>query len=153
MSNGAEWETPLWHMTGFRLIKLGELVQARTAAVFGSLEITARQFHVLSAAASLSNPSQKELSRVLGVDPNVMVGLVDDLEAQGLAERVRNPQDRRRYIVTPTDKARRLLEESYAVAADAERELFASLSDEERAQLHELAGRTLTANPRVTKHE
>ncbi|KOX10083.1 MarR family winged helix-turn-helix transcriptional regulator [Nocardiopsis sp. NRRL B-16309] len=153
MNNAAEWETPLWHMTGFRLIKLGELVQATTAEVFGSLEITSRQFHVLSAAASLPTPSQKELSRVLGVDPNVMVGVVDDLEAQGLAERVRNPQDRRRYIVTPTDKARRLLEESYAVVAAAEKDLFASLSDQERADLHELAGRMLTANPRVTKHE
>ncbi|MFI6578249.1 MarR family winged helix-turn-helix transcriptional regulator [Nocardiopsis sp. NPDC050513] len=153
MNNAADWETPLWQMTGFRLIKLGELVQATTVAAFGSLEITPRQFHVLAAAVSLSDPSQKELSRVLGVDPNVMVGLVDDLEAQGLAQRVRNPQDRRRYIVTPTDKATRLLEEARAVVAETERKVFASLSERERQELHELSGRLLTGNPRVTKHE
>ncbi|WP_344010904.1 MarR family transcriptional regulator [Nocardiopsis exhalans] len=153
MSDAADWETPLWHRTGFRLIKLGELVQATTARLFESFEINSRQYHVLSAAAALGTPSQKELSRVLGVDPNVMVGLVDDLESRGLAERVRNPEDRRRYIVTPTDRARQLLEQCDKAVSEVEKALFEELSEPERRQLHEVSGRMLTSNPRVTKHE
>ncbi|WP_159943848.1 MULTISPECIES: MarR family winged helix-turn-helix transcriptional regulator [unclassified Nocardiopsis] len=153
MENAAGWDTPMWHTTGFRLIKLGELAQAATAAVFAPQQITSRQFHVLSAAASMPTPSQKELSRVLGVDPNVMVGLIDDLEEQGLARRERNPRDRRRYIVTPTEKAERILEEARRSVARAEEEFFAALSEQEVAVLHELSGRLLTSHPRVTKYE
>ncbi|ADH68252.1 MULTISPECIES: MarR family winged helix-turn-helix transcriptional regulator [Nocardiopsis] len=153
MENAPGWDTPMWHTTGFRLIKLGELVQATTSAVFGPQQITSRQFHVLSAAEAMPHLSQKELSRVLGVDPNVMVGLIDDLEEQGLARRERNPRDRRRYIVTPTDKARTLLGEARDAVARAESEFFATLSGSEVALLHELSGRLLTEHPRLTKYE
>lgn len=151
MENPTGWDTPMWHSTGFRLIKLGELAQAATASVFEPQRITSRQFHVLSAAESMPNPSQRELSRVLGVDPNVMVGLIDDLEEQGLVRRERNPKDRRRYIVTPTPEAKRLLEEARQAVARAESELLAPLSEQELDALHELAGRLLTAHPRVAK--
>ncbi|MFD3688923.1 MarR family winged helix-turn-helix transcriptional regulator [Nocardiopsis sp. NPDC058631] len=153
MENAAEWDTPLWHTTGFRLIKLGELVQATTASIFGPQLISSREFHVLAAAASMPNPSQKELSRVLGVDPNVMVGLIDRLEEEGLATRERNPRDRRRYIVTTTEKAARVLEEARESVANAEAEFFATLSEQEVKALHELSGRLLATHPRVTKQE
>ncbi|CAL9593770.1 Multiple antibiotic resistance protein MarR [Nocardiopsis dassonvillei] len=153
MENASGWDTPLWHTTGFRLIKLGELVQAVTAEIFGPQEISARQFHVLAAAEAMPAPSQKELSRALGLDPNVMVGLIDDLESQGLAVRERNPKDRRRYIVTPTPEAARLLRKAREAVADAEKEFFSSLSEREVEALHELSGRLLDAHPRVTKRE
>ncbi|WP_306367898.1 MarR family winged helix-turn-helix transcriptional regulator [Nocardiopsis sp. CC223A] len=153
MENASGWGTPLWHTTGYRLIKLGELVQAVTLDIFGPQEITARQFHVLAAAEEMSDPSQKELSRALGVDPNVMVGLIDDLESRGLAERKRNPKDRRRYIVTPTPESALLLQKAREAVSTAEEEFFAPLSQEERTVLHALSGRLLDSHPRVTKHE
>ncbi|MCY9784462.1 MarR family transcriptional regulator [Nocardiopsis sp. EMB25] len=149
--NAAGWDTPMWNTTGFRLIKLGELAQATTARIFEPLGISARQFHVLAAADSMAAPSQKELSRVLGIDPNVMVGLIDDLEEQGLVARERNPRDRRRYIVTPTERARRHLDEAREAVSRAEAELFAPLAAEEVRALHDLSGRLLTTHPRVTK--
>ncbi|MDE3723835.1 MarR family transcriptional regulator [Nocardiopsis sp. N85] len=153
MENASGWDTPLWQTTGFRLIKLGELVQAVTADIFDPQEISSRQFHVLAAAEAMSEPSQKELSRSLGVDPNVMVGLIDDLESQGLAVRTRNPKDRRRYIVTPTPEASLLLRKAREAIALAEEEFFSSLSKQEVRTLHELSGRLLDAHPRVTKFE
>lgn len=153
MENASDWETPLWHTTGFRLIKLGELAQAATADIFEPQEISARQFHVLAAAEAMSGPSQKELSRALGLDPNVMVGLIDDLESRGLAVRKRNPKDRRRYIVTPTPEASRLLRKAREAVAAAEKEFFSCLSEQERETLHGLSGRLLDAHPRVTKRE
>lgn len=153
MNEASEWVSPLWRLTGFRLIKLGELLQATTASAFEDLEVSPRQFHVLAATASMSEPSQRELSRALGIDPNVMVGIVDELERLGMAERVRNPRDRRRYIVTPTARALEVLERARAEAERLERAFFSELNEEERAALHDLSGRLVTAHPRVTKTE
>ncbi|WP_017588605.1 MarR family winged helix-turn-helix transcriptional regulator [Nocardiopsis ganjiahuensis] len=153
MSEANEGVSPLWHLTGFRLIKLGELVQATTASVFEAMELNARQFHVLATAATMAEPSQRELSRTLGIDPNVMVGVVDELERLELVERVRNPQDRRRYIVTPTLRALEVLARAQAAVARTEEEFFAGISEEERRVLHELSGRLIGQHPRVTKSE
>ncbi|MEU3018646.1 MULTISPECIES: MarR family transcriptional regulator [unclassified Nocardiopsis] len=151
MNEASTWVSPLWGLTGFRLIKLGELLQATTASAFEELEVSPRQFHVLAATASMADPSQRELSRALGIDPNVMVGVIDELERLALVERVRNPRDRRRYIVTPTPRAREALERARAEAERLEREFFSELDDGERAALHELSGRLVAAHPRVTK--
>lgn len=153
MSEAIEEGSPLWHLTGFRLIKLGELVQATTASVFESMELNARQFHVLATAATMAEPSQRELSRTLGIDPNVMVGVVDELERLGLVERVRNPNDRRRYIVTPTMQALEALARARSAVERTEEEFFAGISEEERQVLHELSGRLIGQHPQVTKTE
>lgn len=153
MSEASERDSPLWHLTGFRLIKLGELVQATTASVFEPMDVNARQFHVLATAATMAEPSQRELSRTLGIDPNVMVGVVDELERLGLVERVRNPHDRRRYIVTPTARAKEALAEARTAVERTEREFFAGISEDERNTLHELSGRLIGQHPRVTKTE
>lgn len=149
----APWHTPMWKTTGYRLIKLGDLLHATTERLFDPVGLTARQFHVLAAAASMDRPSQKQVSHALGIDPNVMVGVVDELERHGMVRRVRHPEDRRRYIVEPTAEGVRALEEGRQVVERAEKDFFASLSEEERAALHELAGRLLTVHPRVTKRE
>ncbi|MUL42720.1 winged helix-turn-helix transcriptional regulator [Streptomonospora sp. PA3] len=141
----------LWGNTGYRLIKLGEMVFAMTEEAFGSLEVNPRQFNVLATAAAMESPSQQELSRRLGIDPNVMVGVVDDLEQQGLAERRRNPADRRRYIVAPTERGRRLLKETAGIVEEIESRLFAGLSEDERAVLHDIAGRLLQEHPPPVK--
>lgn len=153
MSEANEGESPLWHLTGFRLIKLGELVQATIASVFGAMELSPRQFHVLATAATMAEPSQRELSRVLGIDPNVMVGVVDELERLELVERVRNPNDRRRYIVTPTVRALEALARTQSAVERVEQEFFAGVSEEERQVLHELSGRLIGQHPQVTKTE
>lgn len=141
----------LWGNTGFRLIKLGEMVLATTEAAFAPLGMSPRQYNVLATAASLNSPSQQELSRRLGIDPNVMVGVIDELERQGVVERRRNPADRRRYIVAPTERGRELLRESARVVEEVEARVFGGLSDDERALLHEVAGRLLEEHPPPVK--
>ena len=49
--------------------------------------------------------SQQQLAKGLNVNRTVMVKLIDGLEARGLVERVRNPDDRRAYLLHP-DAAR-----------------------------------------------
>jgi DNA-binding MarR family transcriptional regulator len=82
--------------------------------------------------------SQRALCRRLHIDKSPMVGLVDDLERLGLAERRRSDADRRvRDIHLTADgraAVRRIVE-----LADAENErTFGVLDDDEREQLHGL---------------
>ncbi|MDT0302376.1 MarR family winged helix-turn-helix transcriptional regulator [Streptomonospora wellingtoniae] len=141
----------LWGNTGYRLIKLGEMVLSMTEAAFEPLGLNPRHFNVLATAAAMDAPSQQELSRRLGIDPNVMVGVVDDLESSGLAERRRNPDDRRRYIVVPTPRGRELLAECTEVVDRVEDRLFSGLDEDERAALHGIAGRLLAEHPAPVK--
>jgi DNA-binding MarR family transcriptional regulator len=67
-----------------------------------------------------------------------MVATIDELEAQGLVERRRNPQDRRAHALHITDEGRRRLTEGRKLARRAQEELLAPLSAEERRELHEL---------------
>lgn len=55
---------------------------------------------------------QTDLARLLQISTSSATSLVDRLEANGMAERVRHPQDRRRAIVQLTSEGEKLLAES-----------------------------------------
>jgi DNA-binding MarR family transcriptional regulator len=82
--------------------------------------------------------SQADLAATLHVDRTNLVGLLNELEAQGLVERRRSPEDRRRHTVTLTDAGHeRLAAVSFALAA-TEARILQRLDGDERAQLHAL---------------
>src|SRR6201994_781533 len=84
---------------------------------------------------------QQELATELGVDRTNLVGLLNELEGEGLILRRRAAEDRRRHIVelTPAGEERRAAGES-AIGA-AEDEVLGALSDRQREQLFELLQR------------
>ena len=68
-----------------------------------------------------------------------MVTIIDDLERQGLVQRLRHPDDRRAFAVTLTNKARELLPVLDAQGRAQEDEITGPLSADERAALlHQL---------------
>ncbi|NYI05365.1 MarR family winged helix-turn-helix transcriptional regulator [Allostreptomyces psammosilenae] len=127
--------SPLRARTAYRLIKVGELMMRIAETALAPLGIRPRHFNVLATLAADATLSQQEVSRTLGIDPNVMVGLIDDLEKLGLARRERNPEDRRRHVIVLTDAGQDLLREGYRRVAKAEAQIFAPLSEAERATL------------------
>ncbi|GAA3391942.1 MarR family winged helix-turn-helix transcriptional regulator [Cryptosporangium minutisporangium] len=127
---------------GFVLAELGKVALARGDQVLAPLGLTAKHLRVLELAAA-EPLSQQQLSLRCGVDRTTMVALVDDFERLGLAERRRDPADRRRYVVALTDAGRQALDAGRDAIARAEDELLAALDDAERAQLRELAHRVL----------
>lgn len=82
----------------------------------------------------------RELAALLGCDASNVTGIVDRLEAQGLARREADPRDRRvkRVIATPQgeETIRRVRADMHAMHRALD-----MLDDEERAALHRLVER------------
>lgn len=75
------------------------------------------------------------------MDPSTLVAILNDLERDALAERRRDPADRRRHIVRITPAGRAAAAAVEEAVSAVEREAFADLDEDEIAQLHELLAR------------
>jgi DNA-binding MarR family transcriptional regulator len=130
----------LTESTSYLLIKLGELVKIAGRDTLAPLGLRPRHLDVLAALAALSSPSQQTISTTLGLDPNTVVHVVDDLERMGYTVRERNPRDRRQYVLVATPAGHEILGRATLAAGEAEAKLLAVLSPEQRTSLHKAAG-------------
>ena len=119
----------------FLLSQLGAHVADDFKRRLAPLGVHPRMNAVLVALAGTDGQSQRELSARLGVHPNVMVSLIDTLEAQWLVTRMPHPNDRRAFAVTLTEKARDLLPALEEQSRAMEDEVTATLTPAERASL------------------
>jgi MarR family transcriptional regulator, lower aerobic nicotinate degradation pathway regulator len=128
----------LLESSSFLLKRLG--FKAKAKAMDAYEEIGANPFHyaVLVALTEDSHETQGALADTLGYDRGQMVGILDDLEEQELILRRRDPDDRRRQLVSITPEGRKMLTRLRALSRKLEDELLAPLSADERARLHEL---------------
>jgi DNA-binding MarR family transcriptional regulator len=87
--------------------------------------------------------TQQALFEALCIDANSCVLLLNELESQGYVERRRDPQDRRRHLVTITDEGMRALERAEHAQGSIEDEILGGLTPEERSTLHRLLSQAL----------
>ncbi|MEY9995728.1 DNA-binding MarR family transcriptional regulator [Streptomyces sp. V4I8] len=93
---------------------------------------------VLSAVRDLAPVAQADLGRSVQLDPKDLVGILDDLQAQGLVVRAPDPNDRRKNAVSLTGEGARLLKRCEKVAREANDALLAPLSAAERDRFMDL---------------
>ncbi|WP_432122954.1 MarR family winged helix-turn-helix transcriptional regulator [Streptomyces sp. S1] len=127
---------------GFLLSFRGELTGARIRAALGVAGLHPRSVMTLMQLAP-GAMSQRDLAAAVEVDPSQLVSILNELEDQGLAERRRDPADRRRHIVEITATGAAALERVDAAVSAAERELFGGLTDTEQALLRSLLDRVV----------
>jgi DNA-binding MarR family transcriptional regulator len=125
----------------FLLSQVGAHVAAQFARRLEQLDTTPATAGLLRLLAGNPGMSQQQLASALGTAPSQVVGLIDQLQAAGLAERRPHPTDRRTHAVHLTDAGTRRLREIGRVARDHGKAQLGSLSE---AQLRQL-GATLTA--------
>ena len=92
----------------------------------------------MTLVSSRPGMTQQQLHESTGIDPSSMVAVIDELEAEGFAERRPHPDDRRARAIYLTDSGERTLEHVRRLTADLQGELFAPLTAEERRTLHGL---------------
>ncbi|GAA2427457.1 hypothetical protein GCM10010433_29340 [Streptomyces pulveraceus] len=111
----------------------------------GLAHADARKWHyaVLASLQEYGPVSQAELSRLSGIYRSDMVGVLNELAGHGLIERVPDPDDRRRNIVTIFAQGRRRLHLLDKILDDLHDELLAPLSPTERDQFVQLLTRLL----------
>lgn len=127
--------TTLSDRAGFLLSELGSRSAGRFAVRLGPLGIAPKHYGLMELLSRNEGLTQQQLGTTLGIHRNVMVGLVDDLEKRGLAERRRHPTDRRAHAIHLTESARGLLPLARSIADEHETELLSVLDGPERAQL------------------
>jgi DNA-binding MarR family transcriptional regulator len=120
------------------LMHLGRGIDVRLRRQMSASGLTPRHGFTLSHLCENGPTSQQSLLDVLAVDPSVLVAILNDLENAGLAERKRDPEDRRRHIVVVSEKGRLALNGMRGAIGAIEREMFADLTPSDTARLHEL---------------
>ncbi|HEV3288236.1 MAG TPA: MarR family transcriptional regulator, partial [Streptosporangiaceae bacterium] len=115
--------------------------QAAQALAIERLEplgLSPRAWGVLSTLAESGPLTQIELATTMSIDRTAMVYLIDELEAQTLAERVRSPQDRRAFLIHLTPGGRRAQRKAATALAGAADTLLTPLDAAERRHLVDL---------------
>jgi DNA-binding MarR family transcriptional regulator len=100
-----------------------------------------RGYQVLRSAAGETPSTQLAIAEQLGVDRTVMTYLLDDLEAEGLIERLADPSDRRVRRIAATAKGRAQLAELGERLDAAERQCLTGLDEADQAILRRLVNR------------
>jgi DNA-binding MarR family transcriptional regulator len=125
----------------FLLSQLGSHMASEFQRHLSDSNVQPRAYAVLMALNTRDGQSQRALSARLGIHRNVMVNLIDTLEADGLVQRRPNPADRRAFAVTLTERARHLLPQLDRAAQTLEEAVTAALSARDREVLRTLLQR------------
>ena len=129
---------PVLTSAGYLLLKAGHYMGQDFDDTLKSLALTGREFLVLSFVSAAEGLSQQELADRLGLDPTIIVGLVDTMEDRGLMTRTRDAADRRRNVLGLTSTGHELHTRAVEAAAAAQAEFLAPLSEAEREKLRKL---------------
>jgi len=126
---------PVLTSAGYLLLKAGTQFHGIIDDALRTVDLTARQFLVLTFAGGTEPLSQSELSQRLGLDPTIVLGVIDGLEDRDAIRRTRDPADRRRSLIEITAAGRRLYTRASSAVAAAEREFLAPLGGADRKAL------------------
>jgi DNA-binding MarR family transcriptional regulator len=136
----------LTHWPGYLLTFIAEQVTERAEREIARHGIRTRHASVLVVIDAEGPMSQRALGRRLRIDKSPRVGVLDDLERLGLAERRRSDSDRRVQAIHLTSKGRAVLDRVLEIADAENARTFGLLDDAEREQLHDLLLRVAEAS-------
>lgn len=116
-------------------------IQAAGEIALRELGITGREYGVLAVLDDDRRPTQHQVGVALGIDRTTTMTLVTGLEGKGLIERTRDGEDRRAYLVGPTEEGARVRDCAAAVLIECEDRFLAMLDDNDRNHLLSLLHR------------
>jgi len=114
------------------------LASQRHAMIFQnhiSQGLTPTQFSTLIRVAEEGQVSQNQLGRLAAMDIATIKGVVDRLKAKGLLQTASDPDDKRRSIISLTDKGAELMQQLYKSGQSITKETLAPLKASEQRTL------------------
>src|ERR1700738_2107216 len=124
-----------------RITRLYLLQSASFAEVFNRYGLTFGEYEVLAALVRSGPPHRlrpSDLGGALVLSSGAVTNRIDRVEAAGLVERLRDPDDRRGTLVALTDKGRQVVNEAVVAHLANEERLVSALSARERRVLSDL---------------
>jgi DNA-binding MarR family transcriptional regulator len=131
---------------GFLLARASGLVVQATNAQLMPLGLRVRHYTVLKIACS-GAALQRDVIRIMGLDPSQAVALVDELEETGLVRREVDATDRRQRRIIATDEGSALYTRAERAVDQALESSLRTLTHDERAALMTGLHRLVFAEP------
>jgi DNA-binding MarR family transcriptional regulator len=133
------------------MVLAGKVAYASFEETLTGLGITHPQYRALVCIdmAGADGTQLHPIAGFLGVTPRNVTGLVDALEAQGLVERVDDPNDRRAVIARLTSEGKAKAKQARAIHGAATERVMGILTTEEMLQLRHLSLKVLRAAEEV----
>lgn len=123
------------------LVHLARRMQTEGEAELSAFGLRARHVVALTLLRDLGEQNQSDLPTMLGIDATNVVALLNELETDGLIERRRSTEDRRRHTVMLTPAGARKLTDIEKVLSVVEQRVLAVLSAAEQHDLYTLLAR------------
>lgn len=124
-----------------------EIYRRATEDVLG---MSLKAYLALNNLREQQSVTQQALGDALHLDPNNCVLLLNVLEADQLAVRKRDPNDRRRHIVELTPDGRAAIERADRALDSIEQQVLAALTPDERRELDRLLAKAMLSEPAAT---
>ena len=144
MAKALDWGI-LAGSVGPRVRLLRNALTARSIAVSAPHGLPTGSLTVLALIAANPGSSQSALARRAGLNKSALVGIVDQLEAKGLAARDRSTSDRRRNQVTVTPEGEAAMQALFVAVAAEEGAVRDALGSADLAVLLGLLDRAIVA--------
>jgi DNA-binding MarR family transcriptional regulator len=124
--------------SGFLLARLGFGFKAKAIAKFEQAGFEIYDYGVLATLDESAQETQASIASMLVVDPSRLVALLDSLEERALIVRQRDPQDRRRHLVSITAAGKRQLSRLREMVKELDEAFLAPLDSESRKTFQDL---------------
>ncbi|KPP81103.1 MAG: MarR family transcriptional regulator [Oceanicaulis sp. HLUCCA04] len=134
---GDKAEFDLAASPGQLLHRAQQFAAERFSAATGGVEVTQRQFAVLSALSEADGQTQTQLVQRTGIDRSTLAELVSRMATRGLVAREKAPGDARANAVKLTDEGRALYQTAVDGAKAADEAILSVLAKNKRANFTE----------------
>jgi DNA-binding MarR family transcriptional regulator len=120
---------------GFLLYDAARLLRRDFDRRARRIGLTRAQWSVLANLVRREGINQAGLADIMEIQPITLVRLLDRLEEAGWIERRPDPEDRRARVLRLTEKARPIIEQMRALAAETREQALQGFSPEERERM------------------
>jgi DNA-binding MarR family transcriptional regulator len=123
--------------SGYLLARLGLAFKQQALASSEASGFELSDYPVLAILSEGARETQATIADALDLDPSRLVALLDSLEERDLVVRQRDPNDRRRHVVSITSTGLQELTRMRTIVNKVEDDFFAPLNHNNRETLHQ----------------
>lgn len=143
--------TDLAEFPGHQIRRLQQIAVAIFLQETEPYGITPVQCAAMITVSDSDGMDQRTLARTIGFDTSTIAGVIDRLEARGLARRSMSPLDARVRLVTLTDPGRALLANCMPLVIRAQHRMLSPLSVAERAEFMRMMCKVVSTNNELSR--